>query len=281
MKLQKFEEQIFFATVRVFSTGADGTASLGTVFLVQEAVTADRSVILGISNKHVLIDPGRQFVFDFTVADLTKHPVMPLLGATKRIQGNALNENAYFEHPDDGVDLACVNLSPLGEGGIFYKTLDLGAMSATFEEDWLLPNRDVCFVGYPEGFYDEKYNLPILRRGVAASIPKIDFNGKKQFLIDAHVYQGSSGSPVFMIEGPFGGQVRFVGVLTAGVRRQAKLTKLNFDKFGVEHTIGLGHVLKPQLVRELVSVAVERIKKTLPVDPQPTVDAEAMARQSG
>ena len=57
-----------------------------------------------------------------------------------------------------------------------------------------------------------------------------------------------------------GAPIKFVGVLEEGVTTKAKLMKLNFDKFGIKHTIGLGLVLKPVLILELVEIAVQRIR---------------------
>mgnify|MGYP003291781313 CR=1 FL=1 len=46
--------------------------------------------------------------------------------------------------------------------------------------------------------YDKKNNLPLVRTGTIASHPRKDFNGLPQFVIDAQVFPGSSGSPVFI-----------------------------------------------------------------------------------
>lgn len=53
-------------------------------------------------------------------------------------------------------------------------------------------------IGYPNGLWDSQNNLPIIRRGITATSVKKDYNGKKEFLIDAAVFPGSSGSPVFI-----------------------------------------------------------------------------------
>src|SRR5262245_50354032 len=50
MQPNKFEEQVFFATVRVVSIGGDNSASIGTGFLVKHKVTEERDVILAVSN---------------------------------------------------------------------------------------------------------------------------------------------------------------------------------------------------------------------------------------
>ncbi len=53
-------------------------------------------------------------------------------------------------------------------------------------------------VGYPNGLWDRKNNLPIARRGITASPVAVDWNGRNEFLIDCAVYPGSSGSPIYL-----------------------------------------------------------------------------------
>jgi hypothetical protein len=40
--------------------------------------------------------------------------------------------------------------------------------------------------------------MPVVRRGITATPAYLEFEGKKQFLVDAPIYHGSSGSPVFL-----------------------------------------------------------------------------------
>ena len=69
--------------------------------------------------------------------------------------------------------------------------------------------------------------MPIVRKGITATNISYDYNGKKEFLIDAASFPGSSGSPVLICN--VGGyrdkkgnlnwgnsRVFFVGVLYAG-----------------------------------------------------------------
>ncbi len=87
-------------------------------------------------------------------------------------------------------------------------------------------------VGYPNGLWDEVHNKPIFRKGITASHLKFDYNGKKEFLIDAACFPGSSGSPVFLLyEGAFndrngelygGTKFNLLGTLYAGPQHTAK-----------------------------------------------------------
>ena len=58
---------------------------------------------------------------------------------------------------------------------------------------------DILFIGYPTGIYDRYNNSPIARKGITATPIALDYEGKYQFLIDASIFPGSSGSPVFHI----------------------------------------------------------------------------------
>ena len=57
---------------------------------------------------------------------------------------------------------------------------------------------DIFMVGYPRGLCDELNNYPIFRKGVTATHPYVDYQGKREFLLDITNIGGSSGSPVFI-----------------------------------------------------------------------------------
>jgi hypothetical protein len=57
---------------------------------------------------------------------------------------------------------------------------------------------EVVFIGYPNGLFDTMNYLPILRTGTTATPIAVDYRGAPAFLIDASVFPGSSGSPVFI-----------------------------------------------------------------------------------
>ena len=58
---------------------------------------------------------------------------------------------------------------------------------------------EIIFVGYPDSLRDEVNMTPITRRGITSTPLDQDFNGEPVFLIDASVFGGSSGSPVFIL----------------------------------------------------------------------------------
>ena len=81
-------------------------------------------------------------------------------------------------------------------------------------------------IGYPNGIWDATNNMPILRKGITATHPNIDYEGRLEFLIDAACFPGSSGSPVFLFNTngwtnrdgsmSLGSRVKLLGVLSSG-----------------------------------------------------------------
>ena len=87
---------------------------------------------------------------------------------------------------------------------------------------------DVLVVGYPRGFYDNVNLFPVVKAGVIASKWGAHFRGSPQFLIDAKLFPGSSGSVVVskpvdmaikdgrMLTSPTGKTFLLLGVFSAG-----------------------------------------------------------------
>lgn len=56
----------------------------------------------------------------------------------------------------------------------------------------------LLIVGYPLGFHDTVYHMPVVRQAAIASSFGIRFQGKGYFLTDARTHRGTSGAPVVM-----------------------------------------------------------------------------------
>jgi hypothetical protein len=250
MDLRYFHEQIFFATVRITIPQQNGvSASIGTGFLIEKQLTKrpGEKVILLVSNKHVFKDPHERIILNFHQKGSTGEPV---LGRTATLDQTDFT-NSYTGHPDKDVDLACLNVSFINNppNSVYFRTIGTDIF-ATFAEEHFLPGGNVWFVGYPENRFDTKNNLPVLRRGYVSSMPKIDFNGKKQFIIDAQVFPGSSGSPVFVeIDSSF----KFCGIIVETMIKNAMLQTVPVSySLGIQQLLGLGVVLKSTLLEELI-----------------------------
>jgi hypothetical protein len=255
--MKYFHEQIFFSTVRITIPEQSGTSSsVGTGFLVKKTLTKDPTmdVILLVSNKHVFKDPKGSVILNFHQKGADGSPV---LGKKANLTQSDFS-NLYTEHPDGDIDLACLNVSFIANppNSVYYKNITLD-MFSHFDEEHFLPGNNIWFVGYPENRFDIVNNLPILRRGYISTIPKIDFNGKKQFLIDAQVFPGSSGSPVFVeIDNKF----IFCGIIVETMIKNELLRTIPVSYgIGIQQMLGLGVVIKSTSLEELINEVEKNI----------------------
>lgn len=191
-------------------------------------------------------------------------------------------ECQWIRHPDTNVDLAVLPLAPimtlLEQNN---KRLDMAPMSADLiPKDSELVNygvfQEIKFIGYPIGLWDERNNLPIVRRGMTATDPVIDYNGREEFLIDASVLPGSSGSPVYIADDNgsmlgtsfVGPQLKFLGILfavheyTADEKIEIIPIPTAFDLKGKTHIpSGIGLVIKAERMNDFKPLLEEIQKK--------------------
>jgi hypothetical protein len=109
-------------------------------------------------------------------------------------------------HPNDDADIACMPLAQAlinaNDPGrrIFYRPIGCELCPSDEIVAELDVIEDIEFVGYPNALYDSVNLTPIVRRGITATPIELDYCGLPMFLIDASVFPGSSGSPVFIVQ---------------------------------------------------------------------------------
>ena len=200
MKFDSLLEQILFTTTRILVTTSTGQAVGTGCFLgYRWGKTSERKrgVFLA-TNKHV-IDDAKQVDFTLCTGDGKR----PQLGTCHKVHMPD-PDRWWFKHPDPETDIAVMPLVPFLDhlrslkGGIYFRVIYPEFLPSLQQQEELSPIQEVVFIGYPNGMYDSVNLLPLTRRGVTASPVSVDYCGKPRFLIDASVFPGSSGSPVFV-----------------------------------------------------------------------------------
>ena len=225
MRIVSTTQQMIFATLRI-ETG-DGS---GTGVIVRHQWADDKRADFLVTNKHVVADTieGR---LTFNVTNTTNGGNEPALGKSQRVVIDGATWS-WTWHPEDEVDVAALPLWPavsrLRDTGspAFFRAIPSDLVPDDEELDAV---EDVLFVGYPVGIFDQLNNLPIVRRGITATPPSVDFNGKPIFLIDGSVFPGSSGSPVFIYNNgawsapgqrvTIGSRFKFLGIVRGAYER--------------------------------------------------------------
>lgn len=223
----RLSDMVMYATVLIRCQRKDGTFGTGTGFIMNlcKDNRANNSVPVIITNKHVT-NGSVKCRFDLCQADKMGKPIDS--GGFVLAVENA----PWIHHPDSDVDLCCLpvagyfNRLSAEEGiDVFYTPLETSVIPSEEMVAGLSTIEDVIMIGYPIGLSDTKNHKPVARKGITATHVKLDYEGKKQFLIDCACFPGSSGSPIFILnEGSymrdnglyFGSRIILLGVLFAG-----------------------------------------------------------------
>jgi S1-C subfamily serine protease len=199
LEINSITKKLLFNTIRVDTVLEDGSEGSGTAFVFSHTTGSGVHTFV-VTNRH-LVEGVRSGGLVFT----QKKHGQPALGVRFQININDFS-HAWFLHPDPEVDLAIIPLRPLEQAArdqgveLYYHAIDsrLAPDASTLRA--LDALEQVIFVGYPNGVWDQVNLMPIMRRGTTATPMALDFEGRQEFLIDAAVYPGSSGSPVFVYQ---------------------------------------------------------------------------------
>lgn len=190
---------MFFTTVNIRVHAP--VQSSGTGFLFNAAFGGGQLPVL-VTNKHVVAGAT---LGGIRLIGSEDQGASPALGKPVEVQYAGF-EGLFTGHPDPAVDVAAMFIGPTlnqlaGEGrSVFIRVID----SELCPKDHQLADLDaietVTFIGYPNGLYDTANHTPIAREGVTATPIELDWAATPCFLIDASVFPGSSGSPVFLVQ---------------------------------------------------------------------------------
>ena len=200
MKVATAAEHFFFMTLRIETERSVGT---GFIFEHKWKCPKTGSELTGVflvTNKHVIANADKGAI-RFTLR--TDDDSGPELGKYFGVNIARPQWNWWAGHPVEDVDIAVFPLNPifgmLAARGVkpFFSCVDAKLLPENSPFGDLNALERILLVGYPNGVYDAINNLPVIRSGITATPPSVDYEGRPRFLIDASVFPGSSGSPIF------------------------------------------------------------------------------------
>ena len=258
MNIQDISTQLLYTTVPIFAHKQDGNISSGTGFIFSLLEDGGASIPLLITNYHVLENSIAGFV-ELHIGDNGKptNKSIRVQFNNSIISGNRLGELDIIAIP-----LASTLIDFQNKGiDVFFRSVDQNMIPTTEQQQNFAAIENITFIGYPSSIYDEKNKISVIRQGITATPIWNDFKGEEVFLIDAGVFPGSSGSPVFIFnQGSYptadgiaiGNRLLFVGVISQ--------TMLINDQNGKDY-LNLGKVINSRAMYRELDTLIKKLKQ--------------------
>ena len=259
MNIEDISTQLLFTTYPIWIDRENKQNSFGTGFIFNYKAEEGKFIPFLITNYHV-VENATRIITEFVRAEDNKPQ-------TKNRIKVELDSKKFLSFSNKVLDISAIPIAPITNQilqsgtNIFYRVIDNNIIPKKDQLSELSAIEEITFIGYPNGIYDTENMLPIVRRGITATPIWNDFNNQKKFLIDAGVYPGSSGSPVFIFnQGSFstnqglvvGSRLMFIGMLSESVARVNNNVPSYF--------LGLGGVLKSEAIVDFLDSIVKTIK---------------------
>ena len=269
MRVETAAEKLFFSTVRINTTSAETTARMGTGFFFEHTLN---------QKKHRFVVTSKR-----TVSGKYGGHLSLLLGKNKKpALGNVFRyaigewDKSWFYHPRLETDIAILHFDPIEKrikekfgAEPFYIPINQDIIPTDTQIEEFNAVEPLLFVGYSDGTCDTSNWLPVVRSAITATPLENDFEGNPNFLMDARIYPGSCGSPIFIYnQAPYFNRngalvseprVLFVGSLTTGHYRKQPDPVITHDQILWEQeNTHLGLAVKANMVIEAIEAFAKR-----------------------
>ena len=279
-------EKMCFSTVRIETNDTNGNNYSGTGFFFNLIIDG-KVVPLIVTNKHVVqgMAKGR---FLLTESDEDGAPIYKKHFTISIDDGF---EKHWIMHPDSLVDICVMPINPIIE--LAQKQFKKSFFFIPFDNS-LIPSKEqlgeidvaenIIMIGYPNGLWDSINNMPIVRRGIMATNITLNHNGRREFVIDAACFPGSSGSPVILFnKGGYtdkqgnlnwgSGRLMLLGVLYAGPQltvtgeiNVVTVPNIQQKAMSVSHIPNnLGYIIKSDTILDFIPLIRPLLNNSVPI----------------
>lgn len=257
MNINDIATQLLYTTVPIWVEHINGSKSSATSFIINKQTKLGTIPFL-VTNKHVV-----QYAKNIIIRMARTEEGLPCKESKGINIGLTIDDFRSY----DNFDIAAIPLghiiNTLNSQGtsLFYKGLAEDIFLNKEKASTLSAIENIIFIGYPSGLYDSENLCPIIRQGITASPIWNNFQNQPKFIIDAGVFPGSSGSPVFIFnQGTYssgnnivvGSRLILLGILTETIQKKETET---FNVY-----LNLGNVIKCEILDLFLSSLVNEIE---------------------
>ncbi|HEY1018925.1 MAG TPA: serine protease [Sediminibacterium sp.] len=165
---------------------------IGTGFLVIDREKEEQLFV--VTNKHVIASQKDVIIRFNSVAGVIFDFPVNLNDGTK---------DHWTGHPNAEIDVSIIPIPAdiIAKNKLQAEPIELGSECATKQfliDKGIGEGEDIYVVGYPMSQVDSSNSFPIVRKGIISKIRHCTIQNNKDFTIDALVFPGNSGGPVFL-----------------------------------------------------------------------------------
>ncbi|MDG6898147.1 MAG: trypsin-like peptidase domain-containing protein [Nitrososphaerota archaeon] len=296
LRLETIHDLLYLTTTQI-EVGDPLRPEVGTGFFVSFSLSqGEPEAKFLVTNRHVA-EAGAEGRFSFrdSVLDRRGRVVGAHLRSRRLVQVPDWRKSWVF-HPNRRVDVAILPVDSFESELVargrppFVVGLSETVLSTPSQDALMDSVEDLLFVGYPESVHDKTHFLPVARKAISATPIGVSYERLPAFLVDATIYPGASGSPVFVAQpgahferGQLVPQSRFrcVGLLAEGFSARdfetAKRSPIPTARRQIHELVtplGLALAFRSSTITETVAVWARRTKRSAPRD----IDATFRAR---
>ena len=258
MNINDLSTQLLYTTVPIYAFQRDGSLlfETGFMFSIWEADTS--SIPLLIMSYHLLENALDAF-FELHIG---KDEIPTNESIKIRFDNSIINSHRLGNLDLIALPMAATLMDFQNQSiNIFFRSVDKNMLPTQEQFDNFAAIESVTFIGYPSNLIYEKNKLSVVRQGITATPIWNEFGGEKAFLMDAGVFPGSCGSPVFIFnEGAYsskgklvvGNRLLFVGVVSQPILEGSVAEK----KY-----LNLGKVINSMEMYRELEILIHKLKK--------------------
>ncbi len=152
-----------------------------------------------VSSRHVMVDEASKHYPDRVEIELHSDPTNFSRSTHFSIPLYRDGKAVWRQGSDSGgaIDVAVIEMDRAAwPAEVVYRAFTPAHLQASLEE--VEVGSSLSVIGFPLGFHDALYHMPVARHAVIASSFGMRFQSKGYFLTDARTHRGTSGAPVVM-----------------------------------------------------------------------------------
>lgn len=162
----------------------------------------------------------------------------------------------WTKHPSE--DVAVILVTPPEGADLALISTELLATDDALKQHEVHPGREMTFLGYPHREEASEAGFPILRMGPLASYPLLPTQKTKTYYVNANIFSGDSGGPVYTSLADTGDEstdkVPMITGVIHGQRFVHNTVKGDYITVKTHHQFGLAIVVHASFIIETIGL---------------------------